>query len=248
MRRPGGAVWPQMKPTTGLVTWALMKAAASSSAVPPISPIIMIEVVSGSAWKSFEHVDEVGAVDRVAPDAHAGGLAEAALGELVDDLVGQRAAARDHAHVADLVDVARHDPDLGLARRDQARAVGADEAARGAGEEGLHPHHVRDRHALGDADDERHARVGRFHDGVGRGGRRHEDQRAVGAGGLDRLLHRVPDREALVGGPALARRHPAHHLGAVLLAPRGVEGALLAGDALHQHPRVLVDQDAHLSA
>ena len=29
-----------------------MKAAASSSAVPPISPIIMIEVVSGSAWKS----------------------------------------------------------------------------------------------------------------------------------------------------------------------------------------------------
>ncbi len=52
IRRPGGAVWPQMKPTTGLVTWALMKAAASSSAVPPISPIIMIEVVSGSAWKS----------------------------------------------------------------------------------------------------------------------------------------------------------------------------------------------------
>src|SRR6188474_849267 len=49
---PGGAVWPQMNPTTGLVTWALTKAAASSSAVPPISPIIMIEVVSGSAWKS----------------------------------------------------------------------------------------------------------------------------------------------------------------------------------------------------
>jgi len=32
MRRPGGAVWPQMKPTTGLVTWARMNAAASSSA------------------------------------------------------------------------------------------------------------------------------------------------------------------------------------------------------------------------
>ena len=47
MRRPGGAVWPQMKPTTGLVTWAWMKAAASSSAVPPISPIIMIGVGVG---------------------------------------------------------------------------------------------------------------------------------------------------------------------------------------------------------
>ena len=52
-RRPGGAGWPQMKPTTGLVTYCLMQAAASSSAVPPISPIIMIDVVSGSAWKSL---------------------------------------------------------------------------------------------------------------------------------------------------------------------------------------------------
>ena len=25
MRRPGGAVWPAMKPTTGFLTWALMK-------------------------------------------------------------------------------------------------------------------------------------------------------------------------------------------------------------------------------
>ena len=51
MRRPGGAVWPQMKPTTGFLTWALMKAAASSSAVPPISPIIMIASVCASSWK-----------------------------------------------------------------------------------------------------------------------------------------------------------------------------------------------------
>src|SRR5215831_19351734 len=48
IRRPGGAVWPQMKATTGFFTRALMNAAASSSAVPPISPIIMIERVSGS--------------------------------------------------------------------------------------------------------------------------------------------------------------------------------------------------------
>src|SRR6185369_12706362 len=52
MRRPGGAVCPQMKPTTGFFTWALMNAAASSSAVPPISPIIMMARVSGSALNS----------------------------------------------------------------------------------------------------------------------------------------------------------------------------------------------------
>ena len=113
MRRPGGAVWPQMKPTTGLVTWALMKAAASSSAVPPISPIIMIASVCGSSWKSAEHVDEVGAVDRVAADADARGLAEAALGQLMHHLVGERAAARDDADGPCLVDVAGHDADLG---------------------------------------------------------------------------------------------------------------------------------------
>jgi hypothetical protein len=52
MRRPGGAVWPQMNATTGFFTWALMKAAASSSAVPPISPIIMIPRVAGSSLNS----------------------------------------------------------------------------------------------------------------------------------------------------------------------------------------------------
>ena len=49
MRRPGGAVWPQMNATTGFFTLAFTNAAASSSAVPPISPIIMIARVSGSS-------------------------------------------------------------------------------------------------------------------------------------------------------------------------------------------------------
>ena len=52
IRRPGGAVWPQMKATTGFFTRSLIKTAASSSAVPPISPISMIARVSGSSPKS----------------------------------------------------------------------------------------------------------------------------------------------------------------------------------------------------
>ena len=46
---PSGAVKPATYPTTGLVTLSLMYAAARSSASPPISPIITIALVSGSA-------------------------------------------------------------------------------------------------------------------------------------------------------------------------------------------------------
>src|SRR2546426_870406 len=52
IRRPGGAVWPQMKPTTRFFTWDWMKAAASSSSAPPISPMIMLARVSGSSLNS----------------------------------------------------------------------------------------------------------------------------------------------------------------------------------------------------
>src|SRR4026207_1462879 len=269
MRRPGGAVWPQMNPTTGLVTWALTKGGGPSPARAPQRPAhrrgewgldegggLLLGGAAdlpdhhdrgrlGIGLEEPQHVDEVGAGDRIAADAHARRLPEPALGELMDHLVGERAAARDHPHVAHLVDVAGHDADLGLARRDQARAVRADEPARGARGEGLHPHPCRPRHPLGDADDQRDPRVRRFHDGVCGRRRGHEDQRAIGAGRLHRLLHRVPDRAALVDGGAPARRRPAPPRPSVLPAAGRVEGARLAGDSLHQDARRAADQDAH---
>ena len=52
MRRPGGAVRPAMKPTMGFFRPFLASratnSAASSSAAPPISPIITIDSVFGS--------------------------------------------------------------------------------------------------------------------------------------------------------------------------------------------------------
>jgi hypothetical protein len=47
MRLPGGAVWPATNATTGLRTWRLMNCAASSSSLPPISPISTIASVCG---------------------------------------------------------------------------------------------------------------------------------------------------------------------------------------------------------
>ena len=46
---PSGAVKPATYPTTGLVMWSSMYAAARSSASPPISPIITMASVSGSS-------------------------------------------------------------------------------------------------------------------------------------------------------------------------------------------------------
>ena len=48
MRRPGGAVWPAMNPTTGFDI-CLAYSAACCSSVPPISPIITTASVSSSA-------------------------------------------------------------------------------------------------------------------------------------------------------------------------------------------------------
>ena len=53
MRRPGGAVAPAMNPATGFWQWALIQRAASTSALPPISPMRMMPLVSGSALKSL---------------------------------------------------------------------------------------------------------------------------------------------------------------------------------------------------
>src|SRR5690606_24864717 len=78
--------------------------------------------------EQLQAVDEVGAVHRVAADADAGGLAEPRGRGLRDRLVGQRARAGDDADLAALVDVPGHDADLALIRRDDAGAVGPDQA------------------------------------------------------------------------------------------------------------------------
>ena len=110
-----------------------MYSAASSSAEPPISPIIMIACVSGSAWNSLEAVDEVRAGHRVAADADARRHADALLLQLVERLVGERAGAADDADVravggGHLGDLAGGDADVALAGADDAGAVRAEQA------------------------------------------------------------------------------------------------------------------------
>ena len=88
--------------------------------------------------------------------------------------------------------------------------------------------HVDDRNAFGDADDERDAGVGRFHDRVGGKRRRHEDHRRVRAGLLHRIGDRVEHRPAFVRRAALAGRHAADDVGVIRLR-RPSRGRCLRG-------------------
>ena len=147
---------------------AAMNSAASSSAEPPISPIIMTALVSGSASKrSRQSMKLVPGTGSPPMPTHVVTPMPCEL-QLVERLVGERAGA---AHDADagrpgLGDVAGGDADVALAGADDARAVRAEqlhvrEVALELVEE---PRLVLGRHALGDAHDELDATLGRLHD------------------------------------------------------------------------------------
>src|SRR5690606_21669420 len=59
----------------------------------------------------FQHVDELGALDRIAADTDSGGLAEAFVGGLEHCFIGKRSGAGNNADRTLLEDIARHDAD-----------------------------------------------------------------------------------------------------------------------------------------
>ncbi len=112
---------------------------------------------------------------------------------------------------------------------------------------GHHPHHVQGGDALGDAHRHLDPAGGGLQNGVGGKGRGHEDQGSVGPRVFNRLGHGVEHRDLVHLLAAFARGHPGHHLGAVFGAGPGMERAFLAGNPLHHHSCVVIDQNAHMS-
>ena len=161
-------------------------------------------------------------------------VAEAALRQLVADLVGQRARARDDADVALLEERRRDDPDVRLARREDARAVRADQAhARVVALAGVvDAQLVVGRDALGDRDRRAStpaSAASRIESAAKRGGTKIIAVLAPRLG--DGLGPRVEDRDALDVLAALAGRDAADDVGAVGAVVQRVERALAAGDA-----------------
>src|SRR5437762_2129390 len=104
-----------------------------------------------------QHVDEAGADDRIAPDAHAGRLPDPRIGHGLHHLVGEGARAADEPNRARPVDVIGDDSHLRpLAHAGEARAVGAQQPDALLAQYVVDAEHVERRDILGDAYDQWH--------------------------------------------------------------------------------------------
>src|SRR5882724_7536559 len=112
--------------------------------------------------EKLDGIEKRSADDGIAADADAGGLADAELRQLMDGLIGERAAAADDADVSLLVNAAGHDADFAFARRDDARAVRPDEPRFLEVHDARDTHHVQSGNAFRDAHGEWELGVGRF--------------------------------------------------------------------------------------
>src|SRR5579872_404720 len=202
----------------------------------------------GIGEKELEAIDEIGAVDWITADTDAARLAQPGRGGLRHRLIGQGPGTRDDADMALGVDMAGHDADLALLRRDDARAIGADEPGLGTGQGPLHRHHIEDGDTLGNTHHERDLGIDRLENRVGGEGRRDINDAGRSIRRPHRALDRVEDREIEMAGAALPRGHPAHHLGAVGDRLLGMERPLGAGEALANDLGRRIDENRHQAA
>ena len=186
MRRPGGAVRPAMKPTIGFLRPLLASSLMNCGRVLLGRAADLADHDDRLGLRvgeeHLEHVDELGALDRIAADADRGGLAEARVGGLEHRLVGSVPERDTMPTVPGLKMLPGMMPILHSPAVIDARAVRPDQARLRAVERALDLDHVEHRDALGDADDERDLGVDRLADGVGGDRRRHVDHGGVGAG------------------------------------------------------------------
>src|ERR1700737_2972552 len=170
--------------------------------------------------------------DGIAADPDRGRLPHPRLAQSLDDFIGQGATPRHDAHRTLAVDVVGDDAHLGLTRGHQPRTVRPDEFDARILNERARPHHVIERDARGDADDQTDPGGGRLHDGIAGEGRGHEDAADVGAGLAPGVDYRVEDRDAELHAAAFARAHAGDDVRAVGLHLLGVEAPLSAGETL----------------
>lgn len=182
--------------------------------------------------------------NRIAADANAGGLADPQAGQLADSFIRQCAAALNDPDPALKMNAGGHNADFAFAWRNDARAIGADQAnaARLNIMKGFD--HIQRRNAFGDADDQGDARVGGFHNRVGGERRRNVNDGHIRAGFFDGVGDRIEDRKAFVRRAAFAGRDAADNVRAVIAHLQGVESSFLAGESLDNQTSVFINQNA----
>ena len=197
--------------------------------------------------EKFDYVKVRGAVDRIAANADAGALADAARRELPHGFISQRAAARDDTDVAFFVNVAGRNTNTAtavriftFARRHDARTIRSNQPRLEiAFQCPFHTHHVAHGNAFRDGDNEFESGVRAFENRIRSERRRHENRTR----GRARLFHSIGDgvenrhflAAVLEELTALAGRDTGDDLRAVVNRELRVLGAEAAGDALDEN-------------
>ena len=242
---PAAPSGPAMNPTTGFLKVALMYAAASSSAFPPISPIITTASVAGSAANSVSASMKRVPISGSPPMPMQVVWPRPSLRQLVDRLVGQRAALRHDPDPPFLADVPRDDAGLGLAGGDEARAVRADEPRLRCR---ARPSSARIMSSVGmpsvmqTASGSPASAASRMASAAHGGGTKITDAFAPVSRTASATVLNTGQPSCVV--PALAGRHAADDLRAVRRRLLRVKGAFAAGDALDDEARVVILIDA----
>ena len=89
IRLPGGAVCPEINEMTGLLNSFFMYSAASSSMVPPISPIMTTASVSSSSLNNLRISTKLEPITGIAADTDSGGLAHSDSCDLVNGFISE---------------------------------------------------------------------------------------------------------------------------------------------------------------
>ena len=174
--------------------------------------------------------------------------------EFKERLIRERARTRDDAYVLAafrwrLCNLARGDADVALTGADDSRTVWAEQTSVGviALQRGIYPRFILRGHTLSDAHDELHACGSSLKDRRGRRLGWHRDERCICTGRSDRLSNAVEHGNAFDVLTALAGGDTSDHLRAIGAVSQPVELPLAAGEALHDHFGVFVDEDRHVS-
>ena len=166
------------------------------------------------AAEHLQAVDETEAMQRIAADPHAGGLAEPGIGGLPDRFVGQCAGPGYDARPAAPENLPGHDADAAFVRGDDAGRVRTEETAFASIQPLADPGHVEHRNMFRDADDQGYFRIDRLQYRVRRPVLGNEDHAGIGIGVGTGRQHIVVDRQAEMRTAALAGAYARHHAGA----------------------------------
>src|SRR2546425_1315999 len=196
--------------------------------------------------KHREGVDHARPDDWIPADPDAGRLSEPRLGHRVDDLVGQRPAARNDARVALLEELVRHDSHLGLAGRGESGTVRPDDNAGATSCERHHFQAIVEWNSFRDDDDEFQPPFDRLDRGVFRVRRRNEDDRSGRPPPADGLPDAIENRDTFDLRAPLSRGDAGDHLRAEVEHRSGVELPLMARDPLDQDAALLREEDRQI--